>query len=62
MRIRNNRKKFQWILPIQKGVLLSYRQTHKFQEQIDRTLEYSTPAWLDDIIVATRGSIQDHER
>ena len=26
-----------------------------FQEKIDRTLEYSTPAWLDDIIVVTRG-------
>ena len=26
-----------------------------FQEKIDRTLEYSSPAWLDDIIVVTRG-------
>ena len=26
-----------------------------FQEKIDRTLEYCTPAWLDDIIVVTRG-------
>ena len=25
-----------------------------FQEKIDRTLEYCTPAWLDDIIVVTR--------
>ena len=33
-----------------------------FQEKFDRTLEYSTPAWLDDIIVVTRGSEQDHER
>ena len=34
----------------------------KFQEKIDRKLEYSTPAWLDDIIVVTRGNKQDHER
>ena len=33
-----------------------------FQEEIDRTLEYCTPAWLDDIIVVTRGSKQDHEK
>ena len=32
-----------------------------FQEKIDRTLEYSTRAWLNDIIVVTRGSEQDHE-
>ena len=33
-----------------------------FQEKIDRTLEYCTPAWLDDIIVVTRGSKQDYEK
>ena len=33
-----------------------------FQEKIDRTLEYCTPAWLNDIIVVTRGSKQDHEK
>ena len=32
-----------------------------FQEKIDRTLEYSTPAWLDDIIVVTRGDRKKHE-
>ena len=32
-----------------------------FREKIDRTLEYCTPAWLDDIIVVTRGNKQDHE-
>ena len=30
-----------------------------FQEKIDRTLEYSTPAWLDDIVVVTRGNKQE---
>ena len=33
-----------------------------FQEKYDRTLEYCTPAWLDDIIVVTRGNKQDHEK
>ena len=33
-----------------------------FQGKIDRTLEYCTPAWIDDIIVVTRGSKQDHEK
>ena len=33
-----------------------------FQEKIYRTLEYCTPAWLDDIIIVTRGSKQDHEK
>ena len=32
-----------------------------FQEEIDRTLEYSTPAWLDDIIIVTRGDRKEHE-
>ena len=35
--------------------------TKIFQEKIDRTLGYCTPAWLDDIILVTRGSKQDHE-
>ena len=33
-----------------------------FQEKIDRTLEYSTPAWLDDIIVVTRADRKEHEK
>ena len=33
-----------------------------FQEKIDRTLEYSTPPWLDDIIVVTRGDRKEHEK
>ena len=32
------------------------------QEKIDRTLEYCTPARLDDIIVVTRGDRKDHEK
>ena len=33
-----------------------------FQEKIDRTLEFCTPAWLDDTIVVTRGDRKDHEK
>ena len=33
-----------------------------FQEKYDRTLEYCTTAWLDDIIVITGGNREDHEK
>ena len=33
-----------------------------FQEKIDRNLEYSTPAWLDDKIVVNRGDRKEHGR
>ena len=33
-----------------------------FQEKIDLTLGYCTPARLDDIIVVNRGNKQDHEK
>ena len=32
-----------------------------FQEKNDQTLEYSTPAWLDDIIVVTRSDRKEQE-
>ena len=31
-----------------------------FQEKIDRTLNFETPAWLDDIIIVTRGTKEKH--
>ena len=31
------------------------------QERIDRTLEFKHPAWLDDIIIVTKGSAEKHE-
>ena len=31
-----------------------------FQEKMDQTLENKHPAWLDDIIVVTKGSKQNH--
>ena len=33
-----------------------------FQEKIDRALEYSSPAWLDGIIVVSRGDWKGHEK
>ena len=33
-----------------------------FQEKIDQTLEYKHTAWLDDIIVVTRGSKEQHKK
>ena len=33
-----------------------------FQGKMDRLLEYFTPAWLDDIIVVTRGDRKEHEK
>ena len=32
-----------------------------FQERIERTLEFKHPAWLDDIIIVTKGTIEKHE-
>ena len=62
MRIRNNGRKLQWILQIKKRFYGLADIPTIFQEKIDRTLEYSTPAWLDDIIVVTRGSRKEHEK
>ena len=33
-----------------------------FQEKIDRTLSHQTPVWLDDIIIVTRGTKEEHTR
>ena len=33
-----------------------------FQEKIDRTLGHLTPVWLDDIIIVTRGTKEEHAR
>ena len=33
-----------------------------FQEKIDQTLENKHPAWLDDIIVVTKGSEEQHKK
>ena len=33
-----------------------------FQEKIDQTLENNHPAWLDDILVVTKGTKEQHKR
>ena len=33
-----------------------------FQEKIDQTLKHKHPAWLDDIIVVTKGSKEQHKK
>ena len=33
-----------------------------FQEKIDQTLESKHPAWLDDILVVTKGTKEQHKR
>ena len=32
-----------------------------FQDRIDKTLEFKHPAWLDDIIIVTKGTVEKHE-
>ena len=32
-----------------------------FQELIDKTLNFKHPAWLDDIVIVTKGSVEKHE-
>ena len=32
-----------------------------FQEQANETLEFNSPAWLDDILIVTKGSVE-HEK
>ena len=32
-----------------------------FQQNIDKTLKHETPAWLDDIIIVTRGTANKHQ-
>ena len=43
-------------------ILLANILPTEFQEKIDRTLGYCTPARLDDTIVVTRGNKQDLEK
>ena len=62
MCICNHRGKPQRLLPFQKGFYRLVDIPTIFREKIDRTLEYCTPAWLDDIIVVTRGDRKDHEK
>ena len=62
LRVCNNRRKIPQIFRIQKWFYGLDDIPTIFQETIDRTLGYSTPGCLDDIIVVARGSKQDHEK
>ena len=62
MRISKNRGKFSGYYRIKKRFCGLADIPTLFQEKIDRTLGYSSPAWLDDIIIVTRGSTREHEK
>ena len=48
--------------PIKKGFYGQSDIPTVFQEHIDKVVEFKTPAWLDDIIFVTNGTIDEHER
>ena len=58
--ICRNRRKFHRLLPFPQGILRVSGYTH--HQKIDQTLENKHPAWLDDIIVVTKGSKEEHMR
>ena len=55
----NDSKKGSTDLPIYLKILYLWTYIPK---KIDRTFGYCTPAWLNDIIIVTRGNKQDHEK
>ena len=60
MRLCSYRRYFHRILSVLKGFYGLADISTTFQEKIDQTLENIHPAWLDDIIVATKGSKRKH--
>ena len=57
--IRRNWRELYRLLPFPQGSQRADKPTI-FQEKIDQTLENKHPAWLDDIIVVTKGSKEEH--
>ena len=57
-----NRRKHERLIPIPELTLRSSDIPTIFQEKIDRTLGQQTPVWLDDIIIVTRGTKEEHTR
>ena len=56
-----NRWQLHRILPVPKRFLRAGRHTHNFsRKKTDQTLENQHPAWLDVLIVVTKGSKQNH--
>ena len=64
LQLCDNRRKNKRILPIFERILRSCRHTNDFlfQDKIDRTLGHQTPVCLDDIIIVTRGTKEEHNR
>ena len=62
MHIRRNRGKFYRLLPLPKMFYALADIPTVCQEKIDQTLDNKHPAWLDDIIVVTKGSKKEHKK
>ena len=62
MHICRNRWKFYRLLPFPEGFYGLADIPTVFQDKIDQTLENKHPAWLDDIIVVTKGSKEQHKK
>ena len=54
-------RRFHRILPFPEKFLRNGGFPTIFQERVDTTLEHKHPAWLDDIIVVTKGNKDKHE-
>ena len=62
MYICRNRWELHRLLPFPERVLRVSGHTNDFSRKIDQTLENKHPAWLDDIIVVTKGSKEQHKK
>ena len=60
--LRHNRWKFTGYYRFLKGFYGLADIPTIFQEKIDQTLENKHPAWLDDIIVVTKVSKEQHKK
>ena len=60
--IYRNGRRFYRILRFLKGFYGLADTPTIFQERINTTLEHKHPTWLDDIIIATKGNRDKHER
>ena len=60
MHLHGHRRGIHRILPFPKGFYGLAKIPTIFWEQIDETLELKHPAWLDDIIIVTKGSAEKH--
>ena len=49
------------VLPFSKRISRTGRYTNNFRRMDRQKLEFKHPAWLDDIIIGTKGNIEDSE-